>query len=442
MVSCFWGMMFAPTCAMAQFDWSKHRGTKIKILLNKHPYADALIYHLNEFIFKTGIQVTFDTVLEDEYFDEVTAALTSKSPEYSVFMTGAYQIWQYALQGHMENLKPYMQNMAKTSPAWDPSDFFKNLVSALAWNLKPGSPLGTPDAGQWAIPLGFETNNLAYRKDIFDKHGLTPPKDLPEMIRLCAKLKQLEPDMIPIAVRGNKSWATIHPGFLSCYTSYGAKDYDPFPKPAMNSPRAVEMTRLWIKMIKEFGPENWTSYIWYDVSKALGRGKACMIYDADNVSYYQNQVGASAVAGKLAWAPGPGAPGAGPTPNMWIWSLAMNAHSKTKNAAWYFIQWATSKKVQLKGVRGRFSMVDPVRKSIWADPQFKLKLSGFDGYTKTFNAIIPTCRIYFTPQPLFFETTTQWAGALHEIYHGKDAQRVLDDLVKDLTDRLNKAGYK
>lgn len=434
--------MCLPPYASAEFDWKRHSGTHIKLLLNKHPYADALIYHLNEFSSKTGIKVSFDTFLEDEYFDKVTASLADNSSEYSIFMTGAYQAWQYAPQGHMADLRPYMHNSDKTNPDWDQADFFENLISALAWNLKPGSPLGTKDAGQWAIPLGFETNTLIYRKDIFTKHGMTPPKDLPEMIKLCARLKALEPDMIPIVTRGSKTWATIHPGFLSTYTGYGAKDYEPFPIPAMNSPQAVEMTRLWAKMMKDYGPDQWTSYLWYDVSKALGRGKAIMAYDADIVGYFQNQIGASDVAGKLAWAPGPGAPGAEPAPNMWIWSLGLNTHSKTKDAAWYFLQWATSKEVQLKSVRGRFSMVDPVRKSIWADPQFKMKLSAFTNYDKTFHKIMPNCKIYFTPQPLFFETTTQWAGALQDIYHGKDAQQVLDALAEKLKNRLNAAGYK
>ena len=429
------------TSALAEFDWKAHNGTDIKLLLNKHPYTDALLAHLNEFTEKTGINVTYDVFPEDEYFDKVTVSLSSKSPEYSVFMTGAYQVWQYAPPGFMEDLKPYMADPAKTGPEWDQEDIYKNLLDSLAWNLKPGDPLGTDDAKQWALPWGFETNTLIYRKDIFDKHGLTPPKDLPELIALCAKLKDLEPDMYPIAVRGTRSWATIHPGFLSCYNGYGVKDYDPFPKPAMNSPKAVEMTKLWVDMVKQYGPSAWTSYIWYEVGNDLGQGRAVMIYDADILGYFQNQTGASPVSGKLAWAPGPGAVGADPAPNMWIWSLGMNANSKTKDAAWYFMQWATGKDFLLKAVRGNFSLVDPVRKSVWADADFQKKLEDFTDYYKTFQAIIDTCKVYFTPQPMFFETTTEWAATLHDIYNGADAQEALDGLVKKLESTLKRAGY-
>ena len=438
---CFLVSIFAVSSASA-FDWKKHDGTSIKLLLNKHPYTNALLAHLGEFTEMTGINVTYDVFPEDEYFDKVTISLSSKSPEYSVFMTGAYQVWQYAPPGYMEDLGPFMKSAEKTNPDWDQADIYENLLSSLAWNLKPGSPLGTPDAKQWALPWGFETNTLIYRKDIFDKHGLKPPKDLPGLVELCAKLQKLEPEMYPIAVRGTRSWATIHPGFLSAYNGYGAKDYDPFPKPSMNSPKAVEMTTLWMEMVKKYGPKAWTSYIWYEVGNDLGQGRACMIYDADILGYFQNQPGASKVSGKLAWAPGPGAPGAEPAPNMWIWSLGMNANSETKDAAWYFLQWATGKDFLLKAVRGEFSLVDPIRKSVWADPEFKKKLEEFSGYYETFQTIIPNCKVYFTPQPMFFETTTEWAATLHEIYNGTAPQEALDVLSERLSKTLKRACYK
>lgn len=440
-VSLFLLVMAVSAPAFA-FDWKAHAGTDIKLMLNKHPYTDAMLAHLDEFVDKTGIKVSYDVLPEDEYFDKVTIGLSTKSPEYSVFMTGAYQVWQYAPPGYMEDLRPYMQDASKTSPEWDQEDIFPNLLSALAWNLKPGDALGSADAKQWALPWGFETNTLIYRKDIFEKHKLSPPKDLPGLLELCAKLKELEPDMYPIAVRGTRSWATIHPGFLSAFNGYGAKDFDPWPKPAMNSPKAVEMTKLWMKMVKEYGPSAWTSYIWYEVGNDLGQERACMIYDADILGYFQNQPGATPASGKLAWAPGPGAPGADPAPNMWIWSLGMNANSKTKDAAWYFMQWATGKDFLLKAVKGKYSLVDPVRKSVWADPEFKKKLEGFPGYYDTFQTIIDNCQVYFTPQPVFFKTTTEWAATLHEIYNGEDAQKALDALAKKIEKTIKREGYK
>ena len=72
------------------FDWKKHNGTTIKLLLNKHPYTDAMIANLENFKNLTGMNVEYDVFPEDVYFDKVTAALSSGSSEYDAFMSGAY----------------------------------------------------------------------------------------------------------------------------------------------------------------------------------------------------------------------------------------------------------------------------------------------------------------------------------------------------------------
>ena len=63
----------------ADFDWMAHKGTNLKLLLNKHPYADAMIADLDNFKKLTGMNVTYDIFPEDVYFDKVTAALSSRS---------------------------------------------------------------------------------------------------------------------------------------------------------------------------------------------------------------------------------------------------------------------------------------------------------------------------------------------------------------------------
>src|SRR3569832_1534232 len=83
----------------ADYDRQAQKGTAIKLLLNKHPYADAMIADLENFKKMTGIDVKYDVFPEDVYFDKVTAALSSKSTQYDVFMPGAYQTWQYGPAG-------------------------------------------------------------------------------------------------------------------------------------------------------------------------------------------------------------------------------------------------------------------------------------------------------------------------------------------------------
>ncbi|TIS30662.1 extracellular solute-binding protein, partial [Mesorhizobium sp.] len=81
------------------------------------------------------------------------------------------------------------------------------------------------DAKQWCIPWGFEQNNITYNKGMFDKVGVSVPGNMDEMVATAAKLtKDVGGGVYGIGVRGSRSWATIHPGFLSAYANFDQKD--------------------------------------------------------------------------------------------------------------------------------------------------------------------------------------------------------------------------
>jgi len=425
-----------------EFNWRAYEGESLKLLLNQHPYQQALVGELDKFTALTGINVTYDVFPEQNYFDKVTIDLQAgPASTYDVFMTGAYMIWQYAPAGWMEPLEGYINDPSKTNPDHDFEDILPDLRNSERWNLLPGAEnLG--QGSQYAIPWGWEANAYMYRKDIFDANGLKPPASLDELVEVSKKLKEINPDMAGIVVRGSLNWATIHPGFMTMYSSYGCRDYNEKMQPQMNSDCAVEVTSKWIDMVRSAGPEAWTTYTWYQAGSDFGAGKAAALFDADILGYFQNQPGTAApeVLGNVAWAPGPRGPNGELRTNIWIWSLAMNAGSKKKDAAWLFMQWATGKDFLTTGAI-QYNMVNPVRQSIWDNPDFQAKMAEQTDYLSTFQTISANdMKIQFTPQPLFFETTTEWAQALQDIYAGQDAKERLDRLVASLTEQLKDAG--
>jgi multiple sugar transport system substrate-binding protein len=77
-----------------------------------------------------------------------------------------------------------------------------------------------------------------------------------------------------------------------------------------------------------------------------------------------------------------------------------------------------------------------VRKSIAEDPAFKDVMARNENYIETFNQLIDSTGIQFTPQAKFFDTTTSWAATLQEIYRGADAKGALDSLASDLKSQI------
>jgi len=421
------------------FDWRKHAGSTVRLLMNKHPYTEALKANRDEFRNRTGIKLQIDEFPESNYFDKVTLDLRSRAGNYDAFMLGAYMVWQYGPPGYLEDLRPWIDNPSATHQDFDPDDFFPNLLTAGQWSFENGAPLGGSE--QWMLPWGFETNTVCYRKDVFDKLGLRPAESFDELIELAATIKQKASpagfdDMYGISVRGSREWATIHPGFMTMYSRMGLKDFevrDTKLVPRMNTGKAADFTDRWAGMVRDSGPAGWTGYTWYDASSDLGTGRAAMLFDADIASYFQNE--GTPAAGKLAWHPGPKGPDGSLATNMWIWSLGMNSASRNKAATWWFLQWATSKE-HLSHAATRQQHIDAVRRSVAMSGEYKDRLSRATGFVESFEAVIDETRIQFTPQRNFFDATTSWAAALQQIYGGADPQSTLDDLAVALEKRI------
>ncbi|MGA2493877.1 MAG: extracellular solute-binding protein [Roseiarcus sp.] len=440
------GMMLnqAMTQAMAaNFDWQKYKGKAIKLLLNKHPYTDAMLMNIENFKKLTGLDVTYDVFPEDVYFDKVTTALSSKSSSYDAFMTGAYQTWQYGPAGWLVDLNEFIKDPAATSPDWNVSDILPGLLHSDAWSGVPGEPLGGPNAKQWALPWGFELNSIAYNKRMFEQAKVDPPKNLPDLIEKAVKLQTDVKGIYGVGVRGSRSWATIHPGYLSGLTSYGGSDFtveNGQLKSAVNSPQCKAFTKLWIEMIQKAGPKNWTNFTWYEVGNGLGAGASAMIFDADILGFFQQK--GTKEAGNIGYEGFAANPDKKePTPNVWIWSLAINAASNNKGAAWLLLQWAAASQQCLFGAT-KADLVDPVRQTVWDDKGFQDRLKEkYAGYLEQYTASAPGSKIYFTPQPLFFNLTTEWAASLQKMYANEvSVDEGLDKLAESVTSQLKDAG--
>ncbi|WP_299618881.1 extracellular solute-binding protein [Pelagibius sp.] len=437
--------MVSTQAMAADFDWKKHAGTGVKLLLNKHPYTDAMIANLENFKSLTGMEVSYDVFPEDVYFDKVTAALSSRSSEYDAFMTGAYMTWTYGPAGWIPDLNEWIQDSGKTSPTYNWEDMLEGVRKSCAWNGRPGGELGSPDAKQWCVPWGYEQNNLAYNEGMLKQIGASVPTNMSELIEVAAKATKEIDGVYGIGVRGSRSWATIHPGFLSAYANFNEKDLnvaaDGKLSAAMNTAGSKAFHADWVRMIQESGAADWSSHTWYQVGTDLGAGKSAMIFDADILGYFMNG-GGNAMAGKLAYAPFAANPAASaPTPNIWIWSLSMSNFSTKKDAAWYFIQWASGPEHGLFGAT-QMDFVNPVRESVWADAGFRERLDkSYPGYVAMHDLSAPGASIKFTAQPLFFDLTTEWASSLQKMVAKElPVDEGLDQLADSVNRQLKDAG--
>ena len=78
------------------------------------------------------------------------------------------------------------------------------------------------DDKMYTLPLSKSTEVLYYNKTFFDKHNLSVPTTWDEMEALCKKIKEIDPDCIPLGYDSESNWfITLCEQMGSDYTSSG-----------------------------------------------------------------------------------------------------------------------------------------------------------------------------------------------------------------------------
>jgi ABC-type glycerol-3-phosphate transport system substrate-binding protein len=102
----------------------------------------------------------------------------------------------------------------------------------------------------------------------------------------------------------------------------------------------------------------------------MQEGRIAMCVDASNFGPVIDDPKKSSTAGKWGYAEVPAGP-AGSFPAIYTHTLAINAASKHKLAAWLFVSFATSRPAQ----RERALVTgEPTRRSIWEDAELKNRM--------------------------------------------------------------------
>ena len=76
------------------------------------------------------------------------------------------------------------------------------------------------DGLMYTLPLSKSTEVLYYNKTFFDEHGLTVPTTWEEMEAVCAQIKEIDPNSIPLGYDSEANWfITMCEQYQSPYTS-------------------------------------------------------------------------------------------------------------------------------------------------------------------------------------------------------------------------------
>jgi len=313
-------------------NWRQFEGKTVRLILNRHPWQEAIEPLIPEFEKLTGIKVKCDIYPEAEYYTKVRSDLAAGILKQDVYMTSYLDLPKYVENGWIANLDSFLSNSELTDENWfDLNDFYGGI--------REGSTLKN---SLYIMPIMGTSQVLIYRKDILAKLGLRIPGTLEEVKEVARKIKEETP-LYGITLRGGQYLFCPLNGYVY---SYGGEYFDDDLNPTLNSPQAIEATKLYVDTLK-YAPPGVVSYDWDEINTALLSGAAAMFLDSCVIWPRVIDPKVSVIADKVGIAPMPAGP-TGPIGILDYWSIGISNLSKNKEVAWFFLQWATSKPIQLE----------------------------------------------------------------------------------------------
>ncbi|RLK25875.1 carbohydrate ABC transporter substrate-binding protein (CUT1 family) [Micromonospora sp. M71_S20] len=330
---------------------------EINLIMSNHPWQRAIEPLIDDFEKESGVTVKVQTFAEQQMRDKVQLNLQSRSSSMDVFMTlPSREGPQFAKSNYYE---PLDEHVSKAGADYDVDDFPTAVRAGM-----------TVDDKLIAAPINVEGVVLYYRTDLFDKYGVTPPKTLDELTTTAETIKQKSGGSVtPIALRGQS--AALPFTFGPFLHSQGVSWTKPDGTPNFDDPKAVEAIDRYATLAREYGPPGVVNNTFTQSSALFAAGDAAMELESSNEVSSIIDPKTSRIADKIGVLDFP-AGAAGSKTTVLSWGLSVSSFSKNKDAAWKFVQWATSAKTQLELTK---SGIAPPRTSVSQDPAYTATLN-------------------------------------------------------------------
>lgn len=378
---------------------------------------------------------------------KVLTDLIARTGRYDILLVGSAQgVQAYGHGGFLEPLDAYFED--HPSKYFDPNDVFSKYLDAN--RMPPGGPL-------YALPYYSFGAGIMYRKDLFDKYGLTPPKTTDELMDVLAKLKagfekDGMKDMYAITMRGapGEEPTLDLAGFVYAYAGYPAwfeggvitaeEIKKNKAKPIFTSNDFKAGFKAFVDISKEYGPPGISTHTWVDMMNTYAAGKAAILMPSAINAYaalgFTEDPGAK---NNTRFAKSPTGPGGKQIQSFWTFSMGISKDSKNKVKAWEVLTYLTGKQA-MQAFADRTQWPNVTMKSVMYSDVL-VKKYGMDEIRLNEESVEEANPYYFPYFPEHAEFADKIGTAASAAIAGKDIDTVLNELQTWALGRMFSGGY-
>lgn len=363
-------------------------GTTLRIASESTPPSRAISEIMRqEFIPLTGINVEWEQLPLDQVLAKISQDTAGQLGSNDIYYWDQAWIGRFVNDGVDPNELLAKADLAY--PDYNFDDFLKPLVENIA----------TYQGQLAALPYDIPIFIMMYRKDIFDELGLTVPTTMQEYLDA---VKAINEAKAPQVYGSTAQWKSGHYALECNMTTWlwahGGSIFGPDQQPAINDEQAVAAMEYMLELGKNL-PPGATTWDWSGEGDSFTQGLAGVYiswgeffpgFDDPQKSKIVGLAEPAACPKEIAlrqknvdtsFDETPGISHQGGS------SLAISRYSKNIDAAWVFLQWATS-----SDITTRASLLGggatPIRRSNFTDPRTQENNKVTAGTTRHFDVTL------------------------------------------------------
>jgi len=374
-------------------------GTTLKLATEATPPSNALNSQLKGFFEEaTGIKVEIEILPLEQVLQKLTLDVASSLGTYDLYYID--QSWAASVsQDVFDPREQYAGNAALAMPNYNLDDFLPALVDGIC--VYEDRWVGVP----YDIPVFI----MIYRKDIYDQYGLKAPATLAELLSNSEVItKEMGPTMFGTTGQMKSGHYSLECDWTAWLWGHGGSVFGPDGKFTGNDERGLEAMGYWDKLVKTMPPgvHGWT---WDGQGQSVAQGVAASMLSWGEFFPYFDDPTQTKVSGLCEVAVPPAAnllrttaetgfgeiPGVGHQGGS---SLAVSKYSKSPDAAWIFMQWATCADTQAL-ITSLGGGTGPTRASVYEDPRVLANARVGAGTTRHLNVVRETIANHMGSEP-------------------------------------------
>jgi len=358
-----------------------YKGETIHVVTFKLSGMDEIINRIPEFEEKYDINVKLDEISMEAMRSKMRIDFSAGTKQIDVALSSVHITPTLIASNDIEPIDRFLESdlVEPELLAWD--DFTPAAIDNITSPVK----ISSKEEKVWGLPHDLLVQGLIYRKSLYEKYNLSVPKTLSELLHNAKIINENESvkGMYGISLRSLRSPQIIW-SWGQIFRAMGGKYFEDFPNdlhPTMDTEVTVEALKFFKECFK-YSPPGSENQAYTEVVSQLSSGQAAQTLDDIMFSLWLEDPKKSVAPEDWGYALIPLKEGLtyddikyGPSVSMSNhWVINADISEARKQAAFKFIQWATSKpllkdlseKGYMTGVLTRKSMYELNKDKAWA----------------------------------------------------------------------------